>query len=205
MLFRSVWRSVKGLSRHILDRSGERSAVFHAPLDSRHSVPSCGYAANGKLMRTSAPHCRLAIVRTEPPPLVTAIRQIYAGRSPLHPPPLQKADVGFALWLSTAFDRAGTQPRVQGWRFSQKILPVPWRSGAPHSLAEGKADSLPLLPHGECGAWGKAPQLKFRDGVRPPFTKGVEDWGELLCRLAQISSGQRPSEACSRHEPTQGY
>ena len=45
-------------------------------------------------MSSSAPRCRLAIVRTEPPPLVAAIRQLYAGRSPLHPPPLQKADVG---------------------------------------------------------------------------------------------------------------
>lgn len=44
-------------------------------------------------MSSSAPRCRLAIVRTEPPPLVAAIRQLYAGRSPLHPPPLQKADV----------------------------------------------------------------------------------------------------------------
>lgn len=39
----------------------------------------------------SAPRRRFAIVRRKPPPLENDQRQ-FAGRSPLHPPPLQKAD-----------------------------------------------------------------------------------------------------------------
>lgn len=49
-------------------------------------------------------------------------------------------------------------------------------------LAEGKAVCFPLLPHGECGVWGNAPQVKFRVGVRLPFSKGKEDWGAVRRR-----------------------
>jgi len=67
-------------------------------------------------MSSSAPRWRLAIVRTEPPPLVATIRQLYAGRSPLHPPPLQEADV------ASPTKGAGTEssPHTWRWRFARK-------------------------------------------------------------------------------------
>jgi len=48
---------------------------------------------------------------------------------------------------------------------------------------QGAGIFLPApLPHGECGVWGKAPQVKFRVGVRLPFSKGKEDWGAVRRR-----------------------
>jgi len=62
------------------------------------------------------------------------------------------------------------------------------------ALAEGKGATLSLLPHGECGVWGNAPQIKFRDGVRLPFSKGKEDWGLPPAPRfrQQIGRGQSP-------------
>lgn len=65
----------------------------------------------------------------------------------------------------------------KGGDFRRKYYPSLDGTERHTSLAEGKATRLSLLPHGECGVWGNAPRVKFRDGVRPPFSKGEEDWG----------------------------
>lgn len=65
----------------------------------------------------------------------------------------------------------------KGGDFRRKYYPSLDGTERHTALAEGKATRLSLLPHGECGVWGKAPRVKFRDGVRPPFSKGEEDWG----------------------------
>ena len=73
---------------------------------------------------------------------------------------------------STRFCQAG-----KGGDFRRKYYPSLDGTERHTALAEGKATRLSLLPHGECGVWGNAPRVKFRDGVRPPFSKGEEDWG----------------------------
>lgn len=65
----------------------------------------------------------------------------------------------------------------KGGDFRRKYYPSLDGTERHTALAEGKATRLSLLPHGECGVWGNAPRVKFRDGVRPPFSKGEEDWG----------------------------
>ena len=65
----------------------------------------------------------------------------------------------------------------KGGDFRRKYYPSLDGTERHTALAEGKATCLSLLPHGECGGWGNAPRVKFRDGVRPPFSKGEEDWG----------------------------
>lgn len=65
----------------------------------------------------------------------------------------------------------------KGGDFRRKYYPSLDGTERYTALAEGKACCLSLLPHGECGVWGNAPKVKFRDGVRPPFSKGEEDWG----------------------------
>ncbi len=65
----------------------------------------------------------------------------------------------------------------KGGDFRRKYYPSLDGTERHTALAEGKATCLSLLPHGECGVWGNAPRVKFRDGVRPPFSKGEEDWG----------------------------
>ena len=65
----------------------------------------------------------------------------------------------------------------KGGDFRRKYYPSLDGTERHTALAEGKACCLSLLPHGECGVWGNAPRVKFRDGVRPPFSKGEEDWG----------------------------
>ncbi len=67
----------------------------------------------------------------------------------------------------------------KGGDFRRKYYPSLDGTERHTALAEGKATRLSLLPHGECGVWGNAPRVKFRDGVRPPFSKGEEDWGFL--------------------------
>ena len=63
----------------------------------------------------------------------------------------------------------------KGGDFRRKYYPSLDGTERHTALAEGKACCLSLLPHGECGVWGNAPRVKFRDGVRPPFSKGEED------------------------------
>lgn len=73
-----------------------------------------------------------------------------------------------------------SESAVKGLRveiFARKYYPSLDGTERHTALAEGKATRLSLLPHGECGVWGNAPRVKFRDGVRPPFSKGEEDWG----------------------------
>lgn len=65
----------------------------------------------------------------------------------------------------------------KGGDFRRKYYPSLDGTERHTALAEGKATRLSLLPRGECGVWGNAPRVKFRDGVRPPFSKGEEDWG----------------------------
>lgn len=65
----------------------------------------------------------------------------------------------------------------KGGDFRRKYYPSLDGTERHTALAEGKACCLSLLPHGECGVWGNAPRVKFRNGVRPPFSKGEEDWG----------------------------
>lgn len=77
----------------------------------------------------------------------------------------------------------------KGGDFRRKYYPSLDGTERHTALAEGKATRLSLLPHGECGVWGNVPRVKFRDGVRPPFSKGEEDWGlppasEYRSRLA---------------------
>ena len=93
-----------------------------------------------------------------------------------------------------------SESAVKGLRveiFARKYYPSLDGTERHTALAEGKATRLSLLPHGECGVWGNAPQLKFRDGVRPPFSKGVEDWGCATCfgMTEQIGRGQSPLSA----------
>lgn len=70
----------------------------------------------------------------------------------------------------------------KGGDFRRKYYPSLDGTERYTALAEGKANSFPLLPHGECGVWGNAPQVKFRVGVRLPFSKGKEDWGAVRRR-----------------------
>ena len=49
---------------------------------------------------------------------------------------------------------------------------------ATHCSKEGKAVCLALLPHGECRAWGNAPQIKFRDGCPPALWQRAKRTGE---------------------------
>lgn len=72
----------------------------------------------------------------------------------------------------------------KGGDFRRKYYPSLDGTERHTALAEGKATRLSLLPHGECGVWGNAPRVKFRDGVRPPFSKGEEDWG--IVEYAQL-------------------
>lgn len=86
----------------------------------------------------------------------------------------------------------------KGGDFRRKYYPSLDGTERHTALAEGKATRLSLLPHGECGVWGNAPRVKFRDGVRPPFSKGEEDWGVATCfRVSeQIGRGQSPLFLC---------
>ena len=87
------------------------------------------------------------------------------------------------------------------YRFARPSLDGTERHTA---LAEGKATRLSLLPHGECGAWGNAPQVKFRVGVRLPFEKGKEDGGVATCSeaLAAEQQGAKPPLKGSRGSPS---
>jgi hypothetical protein len=103
------------------------------------------------------------------------------------------------------FDRARTQSRVGVEIFDHREKILPDLDGVERhtALAEGKATRLFLLPHGECGVWGNAPQVKFRDGVRPPFSKGEEDWGlpPAPKLRQQIGRGQSPLEGVEGKPP----
>lgn len=113
--------------------------------------------------------------------------RLCKGLCPLHPqPPLGTVD-GFAL-----HERECSQGlRVEIFA-ENTTRPLTERSDT--LPRRGKANSFPLLPHGECGVWGNAPQVKFRDGVRPPFSKGEEDWGLPPAPRfwQQIGRGQSP-------------
>ena len=106
----------------------------------------------------------------------------------------------------------------KGGDFRRKYYPSLDGTERHTALAEGKATRLSLLPHGECGVWGNAPRVKFRDGVRPPFSKGEEDWGlpprfrepisrPLLFRFFQLrsrvlpDSGTFPAHFCTKKFP----
>lgn len=81
----------------------------------------------------------------------------------------------------------------KGGDFRRKYYPSLDGTERHTALAEGKACCLSLLPHGECGVWGNAPRVKFRDGVRPPFSKGEEDWGcHLLPSIGADRQGAKP-------------
>ena len=77
-----------------------------------------------------------------------------------------------------------SESAVKGLRveiFARKYYPSLDGTERHTALAEGKATRLSLLPHGECGS-GRSPELKFRVGVRLPFSKGKEDWGAVRRR-----------------------
>lgn len=111
------------------------------------------------------------------------------GLCPLHPQPPLGTVEGFAPFPSTHCDDVRqSENAVKGLRVeisARKYYPSLDGVERHTALAEGKANSFPLLPHGECGAWGNAPQVKFRVGVRLPFSKGKEDWGTVVRRWGQ--------------------
>lgn len=86
--------------------------------------------------------------------------------------------------------------RFKGGDFRRKYYPSLDGTERHTALAEGKATRLSLLPHGECGVWGNAPRVKFRDGVRPPFSKGEEDWG--LPSASEITQIKKTLQALIR-------
>ena len=98
--------------------------------------------------------------------------------------------MGFAPFPST--ERERSQGFKGGDFSSEKYYPSLDGVERHTALAEGKANSFPLLPHGECGVWGNAPQVKFRVGVRLPFSKGKEDWGAVRRRRGKAPT---PSES----------
>ena len=51
----------------------------------------------------------------------------------------------------------------KGGDFRRKYYPSLDGTERHTALAEGKATRLSLLPHGECGVWGNAPRVKFRE------------------------------------------
>jgi len=112
------------------------------------------------------------------------------GLCPLHPQPPLGTVVGFAPFPST--ERERSQGFKGGDFSSEKYYPSLDGVERHTALAEGKANSFPLLPHGECGVWGNAPQVKFRVGVRLPFSKGKEDWGAVRRRRGKAPT---PSES----------
>lgn len=93
----------------------------------------------------------------------------------------------------------------KGGDFRRKYYPSLDGTERHTALAEGKATRLSLLPHGECGVWGNAPRVKFRDGVRPPFSKGEEDWGlppasEYRSRSAVVDTLRECQNATTKQE-----
>ena len=104
------------------------------------------------------------------------------GLCPLHPQPPLGTVEGFALQ-----ERECSQG-FKGGDFRRKYYPSLDGTERHTALAEGKATRLSLLPHGECGVWGNAPRVKFRDGVRLPFSKGKEDWGAVRRRRGNAPS-----------------
>lgn len=84
----------------------------------------------------------------------------------------------------------------KGGDFRRKYYPSLDGTERHTALAEGKATRLSLLPHGECGVWGNAPRVKFRDGVRPPFSKGEEDWKALFFCVSIGGGTTTPPYGC---------
>ena len=56
----------------------------------------------------------------------------------------------------------------------------------------GKLFAFPSCHTASVGVWGNAPQVKFRVGVRLPFSKGKEDWGAVRRRRGKAPT---PSES----------
>lgn len=130
---------------------------------------------------------RLPIIPQKPPALVCGDREYLQGASPPAPPASPRNSRGLRPVPLSTLRRCSTErERSQGFKggdfSSEKYYPSLDGVERHTALAEGKAKSFPLLPHGECGVWGNAPQVKFRVGVRLPFSKGKEDWGAVRRR-----------------------
>lgn len=183
---RSGWRSVKGTLLNAPSLRSVRLPLY--PLDSPPLGSSSATPKKGTVeAKASTALFRLPIVPPRPPTLVCDGRELMQGALPPAPPASPRNSRGLRPVPLDTLRRCSTErERSQGFKggdfSSEKYYPSLDGVERHTALAEGKANSFPLLPHGECGVWGNAPQVKFRVGVRLPFSKGKEDWGAVRRR-----------------------